>query len=149
MNRLNVFRMVVSPCPAHAARTDVVGDDIAVVGERFLAEGAYAILQSNLPVEELPHFAVGAEFPVSPGMMRIFNAPNAHLARPFLSWDCFSAAAEERTVNRAQLITAESHGALLIDLGAMTRIGTGRKRDRPLEPPEMYLAGISANLCLV
>jgi hypothetical protein len=52
-------------------------------------------------------------------MMRIFNAPNAHLARPFLSRDCFSAAAEERTVNRAQLITAESHGVLLIDLGAM------------------------------
>jgi hypothetical protein len=52
-------------------------------------------------------------------MMRIFNAPNAHLARPFLSRDCFSAAAEERTVNRAQLITAESHDVLLICLGAM------------------------------
>ena len=97
----------------------MVGDDVAVVGERFLAESAYAILQSNLPVEELPHFAVGAEFPVSPGMMRIFNAPNAHLVRPFFSRDCLSAAAEERTVNRAQLITAESHEVLLICLGAM------------------------------
>ena len=119
MNRLNVFRMVVSPCPAHAARTDVVGDDIAVVGERFLAEGAYAILGDDLPVEEFPHFAVGPKFPVSPGMMRIFNAPNAHLALASFSWDCFSAAAEERTVNRAQLITAESHEVLLICLGAM------------------------------
>jgi len=84
----------------------VVGDDVAVVRERFLAEGAYAILGDDLPVEELPHFAVGTEFPVSPGMMRILNVPNAHLARPFLSRNCFSAAAEERTVNRAQLITA-------------------------------------------
>ena len=101
----------------------MVGDDIAVVGERFLAEGAYAILGDDLPVEEFPHFAVGPKFPVSPGMMRIFNAPNAHLALASFSWDCFSAAAEERTVNRAQLITAESHGVLLIDLGAMTRSG--------------------------
>jgi hypothetical protein len=119
MNRLDVFRVIVSPCPSHSARTDVVGDDVAVVGERFLAESAYAILQSNLPVEELPHFAVGAEFPVSPGMMRIFNAPNAHLARPFLSRDCFSAAAEEGVVDWAQLVPTESHDALLIGLGAV------------------------------
>ena len=97
----------------------MVGDDVAVVGECFLAEGAYAILGDDLPVEEFPHFAVGTEFPVSPGMMRIFNAPNAHLALASFSWDCFSAAAEERTVNRAQLITAESHDVLLVCLGAM------------------------------
>jgi hypothetical protein len=52
MNRLDVFRVIVSPCPSHSARTDVVGDDVAVVGERFLAEGAYAILGDDLPVEE-------------------------------------------------------------------------------------------------
>ncbi len=72
----------------------MVGDDVAVFGERFLAESACAILQRNLPVEELPHFGVGAEFSVSPGMMRIFNASNAHLAHSFLSRDCLSAAAE-------------------------------------------------------
>ena len=71
----------------------MVGDDIAVVGERFLAEGAYAILGDDLPVEEFPHFAVGPKFPVSPGMMRIFNAPNAHPALTILSRDCLSAAA--------------------------------------------------------
>ena len=149
MNRLDVFRVIVSPCPSHSARTDVVGDDVAVVGERFLAESAYAILQSNLPVEELPHFAVGAKFSVSPGMLWVFNTPNAYLALALFSWYCLSAAAEERTVDRAQLVSTESHDVLLINLGAMTRIGTGRKRDRPLEPPETYLAGISANLCLV
>jgi hypothetical protein len=52
-------------------------------------------------------------------MMRIFNAPNAHLARPFLSRDCFSAAAEEGVVDWAQLVPTESHDALLIGLGAV------------------------------
>jgi hypothetical protein len=52
-------------------------------------------------------------------MMRVFNAPNAHLARPFLSRNYFSAAAEERTVNRAQLVAAESHDVLLIGFSAM------------------------------
>jgi hypothetical protein len=98
---------------------DMVGYDVAIVGEWFVTKGALATLGGNLPVEELPHFAVGAEFPVSPGMMRIFNAPNAHLVRPFLSRDCFSAAAEERAVNRAQLITAESDDVLLIGLSAI------------------------------
>lgn len=111
--------MIVSPRSSHAAWADVIRDDVAVVGERFLAESAYTILQSNLPVEKLSHLTVGAELPVSPGMMRIFNALNAHLARPFLSRDCLSAAAEERTVNRAQLITAESHDVLLICLGVI------------------------------
>jgi hypothetical protein len=97
----------------------MVGHDVAIISEHFVTEGALATLGGNLPVEQFPHFTVGAEFPVSPWMMRIFNAPNAHLARPFLSRGCFSAAAEERTVNRAQLITAESHDVLLICLGAM------------------------------
>jgi hypothetical protein len=110
MNRLNVFRVVVPPCPSHAAGMDMVRYDVAIGGEPFFAESTEPILRCDLPVEKLPHFSIGAEVPVSPWMMRIFNAPNAHLARPFLSRDCFSAAAEERTVNRAQLITAESHG---------------------------------------
>jgi len=78
----------------------MVGHNVTIVGEPFLAECAEAILCSDLLVEELPHLTVRAEFPVSPGMMRIFNAPDAHLARPFLSRDRFSAAAEERVVKR-------------------------------------------------
>jgi hypothetical protein len=100
----------------------MVGYYVAIIIEWFVTEGALATLGSNLPVEEFPHFSVGSKFSVSSWMMRIFNAPNAHLARPFLSRDCFSAAAEERMVNRAQLITAESHGVLLIDLGAIVRL---------------------------
>jgi hypothetical protein len=89
---------------------DVVGDHVAIVGELFLAEGADALLVDDLPVEELPHLAVRAKFPVSPGVMLILDAPNAHLALALFSWDYLSSAAGERTVKWAQLITAESHG---------------------------------------
>ena len=93
--------------------------DVAIISEHFIAEGALATLGGNLPVEQFPHFTVGAEFPVSPGMMRIFNAPNSYMALALFSWNGLPAAAGERTVKWAQLITAESHGVLLIGLDAM------------------------------
>jgi hypothetical protein len=89
---------------------NMVRYDIAIVGELSIAKGAFAVLGDDLPVEELPHFTVGSEFPVSSWVMWILNAPNAHLALPFFSRDCLSSAAEERAVKWAQLITAESHG---------------------------------------
>jgi len=97
----------------------MVRHNVAIVGEPLLAECAEAILGSDLPVEDLPHFAVGSEFPVSPGMTQIFNAANAHLVFPFFSRNRLSAAAGEGVVKRAQLITAESHGVLLIGFGEM------------------------------
>ena len=103
MDRLNVIRMIVSPRSAHTAGMDMVGYDVAIVGEWFVTEGALATLGGNLPVEEFPHFAVGAEFPVSPGVMRIFDAPNAHLALALFSWDCLSAAAGERAVKSGRV----------------------------------------------
>ena len=99
----------------------MVGHHVAVIGEPLLAEGAESILLDDLPVEELPHLTVGPKFPVSPGMMRVFNAPNSHRALAFFFWDCLSAAAGERAVKWAQLIPAESHSGLLIGLGAMVR----------------------------
>ncbi len=84
----------------------MIGHNVTVFGEPLLAEGAYAILSDDLSVEELPHFTVGAEFPVSPGMMRIFNAPNAHLALTLFSWDCFSSTTKTGAVDRAELVLA-------------------------------------------
>ena len=45
--------MIVSPSTAHAAGMDVVGYDVAIVGEPLLAKGAYTVLGGDLPVEEL------------------------------------------------------------------------------------------------
>jgi len=123
MNRLNVFRVVVPPCPSHAAGMDMVRYDVAIISEHFVTEGALATLGGNLPVEQFPHFTVGAEFPVSPGVMRVFDAPNAHLALASLSRDCLSSTAETGAVNGAELVPAESHGVLLIGLGAVVEWG--------------------------
>ena len=119
----DVFRVIVPPCSAHAAWIDVVGHHVAIIGELSITECAFAVLGNNLPVEELPHLSVGSEFPVSSGVMRIFNAPNAHLALALFSWDLLSSAAEVGTVNRAELIPAESHGVHLIGFGVMVRLG--------------------------
>ncbi|MGA7831772.1 MAG: hypothetical protein WCA21_12495 [Terracidiphilus sp.] len=87
----------------------MVGYDVAIIIERFVTKCALATLGGNLLVEEFPHFSVRAEFPVSPGMMLIFNAPNAHLALALYSWNLLSSTAEERSVKWTQLIAAESH----------------------------------------
>lgn len=39
---------------------DVVGDDVAVVGELFFADAANPVLGNDLPAEQLAHFAVGS-----------------------------------------------------------------------------------------
>jgi hypothetical protein len=69
VNSLDIFRIVVSPCTAHAAGMDVVGYDVAMVGEPLLAKGAYTVLGGDLPVEELPYFAIGTKFPASSGVI--------------------------------------------------------------------------------
>jgi hypothetical protein len=119
VDSLNVVRMIVPPSPAHAAGMDRIGHHVAVVGQLFFAEGAYALLGDNLPVEELPHLAVGAKFPVSPGMLRVLDPADAHPALALFSWDLLSSAAEVGAVDRAQLIPAESHDVLLIGFGAI------------------------------
>jgi hypothetical protein len=56
-------------------------------------------------------------------MLRVLDPADAHPALAPFSWDLLSSATEERAVNRAQLIAAESHDLLLIGLGAMVRLG--------------------------
>jgi hypothetical protein len=111
----------------------MVGYDVAIIIERYVTKCALATLGGNLPVEEFSHFAVGAEFPVSPGVMWVFNAPYAHLALASFSRNCLSTAAETGAVDRAELVLVESHGALLIglgpwfDWGSLRRLENGRK----------------------
>ena len=73
VNCLNIIGMVVAPGSSHASRIDVVGHDVVVVGELYTAECALPVLFDNLTVEQPPHLRVGAEFPVSPGMLGVFN----------------------------------------------------------------------------
>jgi hypothetical protein len=57
---LNIVRMIVSPGSSHAAGMDVVGHHVTVVRELPITESAFAVLGNDLPVEELPHFAIRA-----------------------------------------------------------------------------------------
>ena len=67
MHGLDIVRMIVSPRSSHASGMNVVGDDVVVVGEGFLADGASSVLLDDLAMEQLPHLRVGTELPVSAG----------------------------------------------------------------------------------
>jgi hypothetical protein len=62
---LDVVRVMISPRSAHAAGIDVVGHNVAVVRELFIADGALAFLDKNLPVKQLSHFRIRAYFPIT------------------------------------------------------------------------------------
>jgi len=89
--------------------TDVVGDDVALVGELLFANGADAVLGDDLPVKQLALLPVRAQLPVSARMLLIFDAPDTHLSLSFLLWNSLPAAAGEGAVDRAELTTTGSH----------------------------------------
>ncbi|HEX5425162.1 MAG TPA: hypothetical protein VFW94_16565 [Candidatus Acidoferrales bacterium] len=84
---LNVVRVIVAPGAVHAAGTDVLGNDVALIGELLFANAADAVLGNDLPVEQLAHFRIRAEFPVASGMMWIVDAADTHLAWAAFFWD--------------------------------------------------------------
>ncbi len=51
----------------------MIGHDVAIVRERHLTDGALPVLFDNLAVEQLPHLCFGAEFAISPGVVRVFE----------------------------------------------------------------------------
>ena len=55
MDGLDVIGMIVASCCSHSPWLDVVGYDLAAVGERFVADSALSALLGNLPVEQLAH----------------------------------------------------------------------------------------------
>jgi hypothetical protein len=73
VNCLNIIGMVVAPGSSHASWVDVVRNDVVVVSELHIAECAFPALFDNLAIEQPPHLCVGAEFPVSPGMIGILD----------------------------------------------------------------------------
>ncbi len=52
---LDIVRMIIPPRSAHSFRTLVVRDDIVVIREVFVADGAYPTLLDDLSVQNLPH----------------------------------------------------------------------------------------------
>ena len=111
---LNVVRVIVAPCSAHTARVDVVGNDIAVVGELLLANTTNAVLSRNLAIQQLPHLPVGAQLAVSTRMLGIVDAPGTNQALTPFFWNPLPATAGKGAVDWTKLIATESHGILLV-----------------------------------
>jgi hypothetical protein len=112
MDGLDIVGMIISPRPSHPTGIDVVGNDVVIVRELSLAERAHTVLGGDLPVHQLSHLGVRADLSISTRVLRIVNATDAHLARSSFLRNRFPSAASLRSVNRAQLISAESHGSL-------------------------------------
>jgi hypothetical protein len=47
--------MVVSPSPTHAFGISMIGHDVVIVGELFVADGTYPGLLPDLAVQQLSH----------------------------------------------------------------------------------------------
>jgi hypothetical protein len=79
MHRLDIVQVIVSPGSSHAARVDVIGHDVVIVGKGLLADGARSVLSVDLAIEQLPHLPIGTELAEASGMMRIFDVLHPQL----------------------------------------------------------------------
>jgi hypothetical protein len=109
MHGLDIVRVIVSPGSSHAARVDVIGHDVVVVGKRPLADGAPLVLRDDLAIEQLPHLPIGTELAEASGMMRIFDALHTQLFEAASLENDFPATTREGAVNRTVLVTAKFH----------------------------------------
>lgn len=78
MRGLNVVRVVVAPGASHAFGVLMVGYDVAVVGELYMAERAFSSLFDNLAVHKLPHLCWRSKLAITAWVMGIFNLLHAH-----------------------------------------------------------------------
>jgi hypothetical protein len=76
VHSLDILWMIVSPRPSHSLRIDVVGHDVAVIGEGHLTNGTLPVLFDNFPVEQFPHLGFRTEFAIPPGVMQVFDSPH-------------------------------------------------------------------------
>jgi hypothetical protein len=111
--------MIIPPRPSHAAGIDMVRTDIVIVRKRPFAEGARTAPGDDFPVHQLAHFGIGADVAISARVLGIVNATDAHLMRSSSLRNGLPAAASQKSVNWAQLISTESDGFLQFDLGGI------------------------------
>jgi hypothetical protein len=72
----------------------MVGHDVAIVGEFFVADRALSALIDDFLVHQLAHLGRGPQFPISPRVMRIFNAPHSQSHQSAFFPDLLTATAE-------------------------------------------------------
>jgi hypothetical protein len=101
--------MVVSPRSAHPFGIPVVRNDVVIVGELFVADGAYACLLSDLHVQQFPHLPRRSKFPISTRVVWIFNPLNSKPNQFGLGKER-AATASQGSVDGAQFVRTQSHG---------------------------------------
>jgi hypothetical protein len=107
---LDVLRMVVATRSSHSSRIHVVGHDVAIVGERHLADSALPVLLNYFSIEQFPHFRFGAELAVSTRMVRVFDTMHSEPSGSPSLRNRLAATARERSMNGTVLIATEFHG---------------------------------------
>ncbi len=108
MHGLDVFRMVISPGSSHSFGVSVIRYDVATVGKFLVTDRAPPFLHDDFSIQQLPHFGWRPKFPVSPRVVRIFDALNTKLKSAFLP-RLLATAAEERSMDRTVFIPTEFH----------------------------------------
>ena len=83
MDCLNIVGAIISPCPSHPFGFNMIGHDVATVDKFLVTEGAIPFLLDDLSAQQLSHLCRRAEFPISPRVVRIFDALNAKLKSAF------------------------------------------------------------------
>src|SRR5664280_2937705 len=115
MDSLDVLWMIVSPSPSHPFGLDVVGHNLVVIREGHAADCTRAVLLDNLSVQQLPHLGWRPKFPVSPRVVRIFDALNTKLKSAFLPRLLATAAEEDLWIGQYSF-RRSFMGMLLCDL---------------------------------
>jgi len=144
VDSLNIVWVIFSPPPTHPSGIDMIRHDIGVIGKLLLTDAALAVLGHDLSIEQLAHLAVGAQFSVAAGMLRIVDAADSHLATMFLPGERFTSAAESRTVKRAELVSAKSHGFLRVGFCGFGRLASVGSAD---ELESLQSCGLKPAFC--
>jgi len=94
MDCLDVLGAVVSPSPSHAFGFDVVGHNLVVIREGFMADCTLSVLLEKFSLQQFPHLGWRPEFAISPWMVRIVDALNTKLKSAFFPSQLATAAEE-------------------------------------------------------
>lgn len=65
--------MVISPRSSHSSGISVVRNDVVVIRELLVADGAYSSLLPDLAVQQLPHLRRRSKVPISTRVVRILD----------------------------------------------------------------------------
>jgi hypothetical protein len=111
-------------------------DHIGVIGEFLLADRAFAMLERDLPVHQLPHFAIRAQLPVAAWMVRVLDTADTDLPHGSLLRYRFPATAEPGMVDGTKLVATSLMEFLLED------ISCSEHSMRPAAPPSAGIGGV-------